>query len=130
MIDKRFIDSAQEIRKQYVRVQSELKDSEISVQSLKNFLKDKMDEIEDYRQNEIKHAKTNEDVIRVAKGLHDKIKEIEDKEKILSKDLRQLDEKMNKLKVEESNLLRNIQKKYPKMTLEEIKSEVHRRIEF
>ena len=130
MIDNKFINSAIEIRREYVRIQSALKDSEKTVESLKNFIQTKMQDLEDFRENEIKQVKTNEDVIRVTKGLHDRIKEIEDEERSLTKSLKELDEKMNKLKLEESNLLKNIQKKYPSMTLTEIKTEVHKHIDF
>lgn len=130
MIDQKFIESAIQIRKAFLLLSKELEQSEKSVEDMKTFIKDKVNDLENFRDITLKNAKTRDDVISVTKELHAKISEIEEKEKSLSKTLKDIDEKMSKLKNEEMNLLKSIQNKYPNLSVKEIRSQVHSKIDF
>jgi septal ring factor EnvC (AmiA/AmiB activator) len=61
MIDKKFIDSAREIRKKYKSLYDELEMSERELKQLANFLIEKSEEFKHINENIVKKAKTKED---------------------------------------------------------------------
>ena len=132
MIDKRFIDSANEIRKEYKRLSKELDKKEEIVQEFKQFLNLKIEDLNKFKEETLKkiQSKSQEDVTKITTELLQKMTEIEVKEQSLSKKIKDIDDRMKKLQNEENSLLKNIQKTYPNLTLEEIKKEVHSKISF
>lgn len=128
MIEEKYVESARNIRKQYGIISSELDNQKISVTKLREYLLEKHSEIEDMRLNELPKIKTKEDLVIFLNKIADKVKEIESLESLSSKRVDELTKKMDNLKFEEKELTDLLMKKYPKMSLDEIKSEIHSRL--
>ena len=126
MIDERFILSAREIRKRYQILSEELDGYKSDLTKLTEYLNDKIKELDGFK-NEIirKKIKTKEEVFEVSKELLTKMTDLEEKEKSLAKKINEIDNKMNKLREEEINLMVKIREKYPDKSPDEIKREIH-----
>jgi uncharacterized coiled-coil DUF342 family protein len=126
MIDERFILSAREIRKRYQVLSEELDGYKSDLTKLTEYLNDKIKELDGFK-NEIirKKIKTKEEVFEVSKELLTKMTDLEEKEKSLAKKINEIDNKMNKLREEEINLMVKIREKYPDKSPDEIKREIH-----
>lgn len=129
MIDERYISNAREIRKIYEKLSIELDNNKKDLSNLTDFLKDKIDELNSYKTEIInRKVKTKEEVFDISKTLLKKMTEIEQKEKIISKKINEIGDKMNKIRKEEQDLLKILTDKYPQKSLEEIRSEIHSRL--
>jgi|LakMenEpi03Aug12_release.lakeMendotaPanAssembly.Ray.scaffolds.fasta_scaffold225120_3 predicted nucleic acid-binding Zn-ribbon protein len=130
MIETKFIESANEIRKEYLRLSDELSKKEEILTEFKGYISSKIDDLNDFKEINLRQNKpqNKDDLMRVANELIGKMSEIEEKEKSLNKRIQDIDEKMTKLQKEENELLKSIRKRYPEMSIEEIKKEIHSRI--
>jgi hypothetical protein len=128
VIDQRFIDSARQIHYEYLRISNELDKKQDLVLEMADYIKTKMGELEFIRDNSLKNAKTKEDAVSISQELHDKLKEIEDKENSLNKNIKFLTDQMEKLREEELDLQKKVQDKYPDKSLESLKKEIHSRL--
>lgn len=128
MIDNRFIESAREIRKKYSSLYEELNNSEREVKQLANFLMEKSEEFKTINDTIIKNAKSKEEIVDITQKLIDKLDDLERREKVMTKKIDLINENIEKLKLEEINLLKKIQDKFPDLSNDEIRQEVHSRL--
>jgi methyl-accepting chemotaxis protein len=128
MIDERFIVSAREIRKEYLHLSNELTKSNENIKVLADFLTEKMSELEDLKTNLSKKVKSKEQLIDFTKKIFLKISEIEEKEKSLTKRINEINTNLEKLRKEETLLMKKLKEKYPNKSNDEIKNEVHSRL--
>jgi len=128
MIDNRFIESAKEIRKEFLKLSKELDDNRDVVTDLSEYLMSKAESIMEIRKELDKSSATKENIIEISKNLLNEMQEIEDKEKSMTKSINEINKKMEKLKAEEILLMKKIKEKYSNLTNEEIRSEVHSRL--
>jgi hypothetical protein len=128
MIDERYIESARQIRNQYLKVSDDLNSQRGKLQSLANYLIEQGNELKNFKTTNKDIVKSKESLIEASNKLFSKIAEIEEKEKSMSKEIKELEKKMGDLKLEEFNLLKKIQEKYPNLSNQEIRNEVHSRL--
>jgi hypothetical protein len=128
MIEEKYVESARNIRKQYAIISSELDNQKISVTKLREYLLERHSELEDMRLNGLPKIKKKEELVIFLNKIVDKVKEIESLESLSSTRVDELTKKMDNLKIEEKELTDLLIKKYPKMSLEEIKREIHSRL--
>ena len=128
MIDKKFIDSAREIRKKYKSLYAELEMSERELKQLANFLIEKSEEFKHINENIVKKAKTKEEILDISQKLVEKLDDMESREKTMTKRIDVINNSIEKLKKEEIDLMILIREKFPDMSNDEIKQEVHSRL--
>jgi chromosome segregation ATPase len=128
MIDNRFIESAREIRKKYSSLYEELNMSEREVKQLANFLMEKSHEFKTINETVIQNAQSKEEIVDITQKLIDKLDDLDRREKVMTKRIDTINESIEKLKMEEIELLKKIQEKFPDLTNEEIRQEVHSRL--
>jgi len=128
MIEEKYVESARNIRKQYAIISSELDNQKISVTELREYLLERHSELEDMRLNGLPKIKNKDELVIFLNKIVDKVKEIESLESLSSTRVDELTKKMDNLKVEEKELTDLLVKKYSKMSLEEIKREIHSRL--
>lgn len=129
MIDKRYIESAKQIRSEYLRLNDELNRYQDDVKELGEFLLKKVDELKNFNDKEIKKAKTKDELSQVTKVLVNNLTEIEDKEKIIGAKVSEINKKIERLKKDEIILYNTLREKYPEMTNEELRDEVQSHLE-
>lgn len=128
MIESIFIDSAREIRKKYLRLSEELDKNKEKVQKLSEYLTDKIKELDDLKDEIRDKVTTKEQFLEVSNKILLKVNEIEDREKSLTSNITKINNEMESLKREEVELLKKIQVKYPKLTTEQIRLEIHSKL--
>jgi hypothetical protein len=128
MIDIKFIESAREIRKKYITLHDQLDESKKDVTQLASFLDEKLKELAYLNENVVKTAKDKDELISVTKTLISKLDEIENRERIMTKRIDDINEDIEKLKLEEIDLMKKIKNKYPDLSNQEIIKEVHQRL--
>jgi len=128
MIEEKYVESARNIRKQYAIISSELDNQKISVTELREYLLERHSELEDMRLNGLPKIKNKDELVIFLNKIVDKVKEIESLESLSSTRVDELTKKMDNLKIEEKELTDLLVKKYSKMSLEEIKREIHSRL--
>jgi hypothetical protein len=129
MIDKRYIESAKQIRSEYLRLNEELNRYQDDVKELGEFLLRKVDELKNFNDKEIKKAKTKDELSQVTKVLVSNLTEIEDKEKIIGSKVNDINKKIERLKKDEIVLYNILREKYPEMTNEQLRDEVQSHLE-
>lgn len=129
MIEKRYIESARQIRKEFIRLSKELDNNKKDVQDLSDFLLEKVNELDDIKSRLQKGLKSNDDVLEFSQKILSKISEIEDKEKSMTNNINSINEKINKLREEEIQLFKIMKSKHSDMSDDDIRKEVHSRLE-
>jgi chromosome segregation ATPase len=124
MIDKVFLNSAVEIRKRYNTIMSDLSEYEKEIKKLSNFLFEKADVFKNLQENEIKNGTTEQEFKIVVDRILAEIQHIEDEEIKITKKIDSLNINMDVLRKEEENLYQVIKRRYPKLTDDQIKSEI------
>ena len=128
MIDTRFIESAREIRKEYLRLSEELDKNQNNVKELAIYLEGKIEELKEFQESLKNKIKSKEQIMDVTKNLLIKIGEIEDREKSMTKSIDEVNKKIINLRSEEFLLMKKIKEKYPELSSDEIKKEVHSKL--
>jgi hypothetical protein len=125
MIDQQLLSSAREIRKKYLSIMSDLSDYEKEIKKLSDFLLEKAEVFKKIEEKDLNTKGSKEELLRITSKIVNEIQEIEDEEIKISKRIEQLNEGLNKLQKEEDILYTTIKTRYPNMTDEEIKSQIH-----
>lgn len=128
MIDEKYVEAARNIRKQYATISSELDNQQISVIKFREYIVEKCTELENLRTNDLSRVKTKEEAIEFLNKLVIKVKEIEKMESLTTDRVDFLNKQMENLQIEEKELTEVLVKKYPKLTLDQIKRELHSRL--
>jgi len=129
MIDNQLLESAKYIRKEFLSLKTELDLYQGEVKGLGEFLLRKVDELTKYKDDVVQKIKTKDEIKVVTEHILKNIQEIEDEEKNINRKVDIINKKIDKLKNEEIILYKTIKDRYPKMTDEEIKKEIHSFIE-
>jgi chromosome segregation ATPase len=129
MIDKRYIESAKQIRSEYLRLNDELNRYQDDVKELGEFLLRKVEDLKNFNDEEIKKAKTKDELSQLTKVLVSNLTEIEEKEKIIGSKVNDINKKIERLKKDEIVLYNTLREKYPEMTNEELRDEVQSHLE-
>lgn len=125
MIDNNFLTGAREIRKNYLKIINDLKEYEIEIKKLSDFLFEKADFFKTLQKEKIEKGKNEADFFDVCNTLVKEMNIIELEEGKVAKKINELNNKLELLKSEELNLYNAIKKRYPKLSDEEIKTEIN-----
>ena len=119
MIDKHFIDSAVEIRKEWVRLIRSLDGYQLQVDKAQRAISEKKQEVEAFSKKDLslKDPQVKEFVEKV-------FNEIEYQANIIESKIKPLNDDIENLKKEELRLYRNIKQIYPDIPDESIKSQI------
>lgn len=124
MINIQYIESAKRIRTQYLKQVDVLNKYENDVKKLAEFLQSKASEMEEYQPN-IKKIKNKEDINQVSNKILEIINDIELEEKKLISKIEDVNSNIEKLRLEETILYKEIKKRYPTITDEELIREIN-----
>jgi TolA-binding protein len=119
MIDKHFIDSAVEIRKEWVRLIRSLDGYQLQVDKAQRAISEKKQEVEAFSKKDLslKDPQVKEFVEKV-------FNEVEYQANVIESKIKPLNQDIEKLKVEELRLYQSIKKTYPNLSDDEIKSQI------
>ena len=124
MIDEQLIESAKTIRREYLRLSSVLLGYQDEVRELAGFLFGKVDELKSFNEERVKKAKTKDDLKKVTDHIIHEIDLIEAEERKLQAKVERINEEMERLRKEEEVLYATIRERHPKLTDEQIVTEV------
>jgi chromosome segregation ATPase len=119
MIDKHFIDSAVEIRKEWVRLLRSLDGYQLQVDKAQRTISEKKQEVEAFSKKDLslKDPQVKEFVEKV-------FNEVEYQANVIESKIKPLNQDIEKLKAEELRLYQSIKKTYPNLSDDEIKSQI------
>lgn len=129
MIDKQLIESAKFIRKDYLSLSNDLNKYHDDVKSLGNFLLKKVEELSKYNDDVVKKMKNQDDISKVTSFILKEIEGIEDEEKKLVKKVESVNADLEKLRKDEIMLYNTIKERYPNLSDDDIKKEIHSHLE-
>lgn len=129
MIDKQIIDSAKIIRKLYLETTKNVEDYESDLKKLVNFLKEKMANLEKLKHSKLKKGQEQNQIDKLVSDILKELNSIEEEEKRLSAKIKKMNESLDKLKKDELALYNVVKERYPKLSDEQIKKEIHKHLE-
>jgi hypothetical protein len=124
MIDHQLLQSAREIRKEYLSIMGDLSDYEKEIKKLSNFLLEKAEVFKNMNEKDLNQKGSKDQLLVITQKIVNEIQEIEKEEEKISKKIELLNEGLLKLQQEEEVLYQTIKKRYPSLSDEKIKSEV------
>jgi flagellar capping protein FliD len=124
MIDHQLLQSAREIRKEYLSIMGDLSDYEKEIKKLSNFLLEKAEIFKNMNEKDLNQKGSKDQLLVITQKIVNEIQEIENEEEKISKRIESLNEGLVKLQQEEEVLYQTIKKRYPNLSDEKIKSEV------
>lgn len=125
MIDPQLIDSAKYIRKNFLNLNEKLATYKTDVVDLYDFLQKKVKEIKEWNDVTLVKARNKSDMVNAIDHLLKEINSIEEEEKKLQKKVEVINNQIEKLRKEEEILYDTIKKRYPDLSDEMIKKELH-----
>ena len=125
MIAEIYIESAKNIRNEFLRLSKKLDSYQNESAKLVIFLEDISKQLEDYSKTDISTIKNKSDVAAAGEYIVKKMTEIEEEEQKIIRLVQPINEKIDKLKVEEATLFKQLKEKYPNMSQDDIIKEIH-----
>lgn len=125
MIDKQLIDSAIEIRRDYLNISRHILVYEKDIRELSNFLLSKAKQLTEIKDKDTRKIKTNDDLNSYVEEIAKELKEIEMEEEKIKNKMSDINKRLEKLKKEEEILYQTIKERYPQMDEKEIIKEIH-----
>jgi hypothetical protein len=119
MIDKHFIESAIEIRKEWVRLIRSLEGYQSQVEKAQRAISEKKQEVEEFAKKDLKIKDP-----QVREFIEKVFNEVEYQANIIDSKIKPLNEDIEKLKQEELRLYQHIKRSYPKISDEDIKLQI------
>lgn len=119
MIDKHFIESAVEIRKEWVRLIRSLDGYQSQVEKAQRAISEKKQEVEEFAKKDLKIKDP-----QVREFIEKVFNEVEYQANIIDSKIKPLNEDIEKLKQEELRLYQHIKRSYPKISDEDIKLQI------
>lgn len=116
MIDQHFIDSAVEIRKEWVKLMNSLESYQIQIDRAQRIISEKKQEVEEFGKRKL----SMKDPI-VKEFLENIFDQVEYQTNIIESKIKPLNDDIEKLKKEENILYTEIKKKYPNFSDEKLK---------
>lgn len=129
MIDKIYIQSATSIRSEFLKLNSKLDEYQNELKRLVLFLEKISKELQDFSKNELKKIKTKNDATKVVENIVKKMTEIEEEEQKLIRLIKPINDKIEKLRLEETHLYEQIKEKYPTMNDTDMRREIQSHLE-
>jgi hypothetical protein len=128
MIDQNLIESAKIIRNEFISLSSLLDKYQDDAKNLSDFFYKVVKELEDYNKNEVSNIKSNKDVEGVKIYLIGKMSELEVESIKLTSKIDPINKKIENLKRDELQLYEAIKKKYPDLSDDDMKKEIHSKL--
>ena len=122
MIDKQFIESARNIRSEFLSLNKKLELYKIDLENLSKYLQNTVKELEGLTSVKIT---SKSDLTEMSQNLIKKLEEIDLEEKKISNLVKPINDKIDKLREEENILYKELKEKYPGKTDEQLKTELH-----
>jgi len=129
MIDKIYIESAKNIRKEFLSLSEKLDNYQSDLNKYVSYLETASADLEAIKNNDVKKMKEAYELKDITEKITNKLTEIETEEQKIIHLIRPINDRIEKLREEENYLYGKIKEKYPKLTDEEIIKEIHSYLE-
>ena len=129
MINKIYIESAKNIRYEFLNLSKKLDTYQKELTNLFSYLEGVSVELQEISKNEVSKIRSKADATNVTDHIIKKMNEIEAEEKKLIRLITPINDRIDKLRDEEKYLYNQIKEKYPLMTEDEIKKEIQSHLE-
>ena len=129
MINKIYIESAKNIRYEFLSLSKELDTYQKDLTNLFSYLERVTLELQEMSKNEVSKIRSKADATNVTEHIIIKMNEIEAKEQNLIRLITPINDRIDKLRDEEKYLYNQLKEKYPLMTEDEIKKEIQSHLE-
>lgn len=129
MIDQNFLESAKIIRREFLSLNNSLDTYQEDVKKLSDFFFKIVKDLEDYSNDEVSKIKSNKDVEEVKTFLLNKLTEIETESNKLTQKIDPINRKIEKLREDEQILYKTIKLKYPDISDDDLKKEIHSKLD-
>ncbi len=125
MIAKIYIESAKNIRNEFLRLTKELNKYEKKAAELVIYLENKSQKLKEFSENKVSTIKDKADIAKVGEEIIKEMSEIESEEQKLIRSIKPINDKIERLKKDEEILFNQIKEKYPNLSSQEIVQEIH-----
>jgi chromosome segregation ATPase len=125
MIDKQYIESAKNIRSEFISLNKKLDVYKKDLENLSEYLQTT---IADLNNMTNKKVESKQELQTIAENLIKKIEEIEIEEQKMTNLVKPINERIDKLKEEETILYNALKTKYPNLSDDEMRKEIHSRL--
>ena len=125
MIDKQYIESAKNIRSEFISLNRKLDIYKKDLEKLSEYLQTTITDLNNMTNKKIE---SKQELQTIAENLIKKIEEIELEEKKMTNLVKPINERIDKLKEEETILYNALKTKYPNLSDDEMRKEIHSRI--
>jgi chromosome segregation ATPase len=129
MIDKIYIESAKNIRKEFLSLSEKLDNYQSDLNKYVSYLETASVDLESIKNNDVKKMREASDLKDITEKITKKLNEIETEEQKIIHLIRPINDRIEKLREEENYLYGQIKEKYPKLSDEEIIKEIHSYLE-
>ena len=129
MINKIYIESAKNIRYEFLNLSKKLDTYQKELTNLFSYLEGVSVELQEISKNEVSKIRSKADATNVTDHIIKKMNEIEAEEQKLIRLINPINDRIDKLRDEEKYLYNQIKEKYPLMTEDEIKKEIQSHLE-
>ena len=129
MINKIYIESAKNIRYEFLNLSKKLDTYQKELTNLFSYLEGVSVELQEISKNEVSKIRSKADATNVTDHIIKKMNEIEAEEQKLIRLITPINDRIDKLRDEEKYLYNQIKEKYPLMTEDEIKKEIQSHLE-
>ena len=128
MIDEQLIQSAQNIRKTFLRLNKDISAYQSEIGEMVSFLQQKLQYLENYNITKVKDIKSKVDISEVTKDIISQIDEIELAEKKIQNKIVVINDELEKLKKDEEILYKTIKERYPELNDDQIIKEIQQNL--
>ena len=125
MIDKQYVESARNIKTEFLSLSKKLDNYKGDLEKLSNFLQDTVKELQNITE---KKVTSKDDLTDMANKLVKKLQDVELEEIKITNLVKPINDRIEKLREEENILYKSLKVKYPNMTDDDMKRELNSRI--
>jgi chromosome segregation ATPase len=129
MIDKIYIESAKNIRREFLSLSQKLDNYQNDLTKYVSYLETASKDLENIKTNDIKNLREASDLQTISERITKKLNEIETEEQKIIHLIKPINNRIEKLREEENYLYNQIKEKYPNLTDEQIIKEIHSYLE-
>lgn len=122
MIDKQYVESARNIKSEFVSLNKKLEIYKKELVNLSGFLENTIKELDLLTK---KQVTSKPELTNIGEQLIKKLEDVELEEKKLSSLIKPINDRIDKLREEENILYKALKQKYPNISDEELKKELH-----
>jgi uncharacterized coiled-coil DUF342 family protein len=124
MIDKQYLESAKNIRYEFLNLSKKLDSYHKELTQLFEYLQNVTKELDELNTKEVSKIKSATDATVIGNKIMKKMEEIESEEQKLIRLVKPINDRIDKLREEENILYKKIREKYPLLSDDEIKKEI------